>query len=209
MALVVFLGVFLQINSMQYKVKMARTVTNAIFTDLKVTFLMSNEVYDTLKWITTILLPSLSTLYVALSGIWNLPYTGEVSSTIAAIVLFLGALLQVSSLQYRASMRLVTGHSIYEPNPMPKASIFSLTNETYDFLKFIAQGVLPGIATLYVALAAIWDLPYSAQVSATTMALVLFMNALLQVSTAKYNAAVRLVYSSSKVKAVNPDKPKE
>jgi putative holin Dp-1 len=207
MAVVVLLGVFLQINTLQYKARVIAGKEPGIISlsDLHARFMLSNGVYDALKWITTILLPALSTLYVAVAAIWNLPYAEQVTSTISVIVLFLGALLQISSLQYRASIRLATNESAYEPNPMPNASVFSLKNDTYDKLKFISQGLLPALATFYVALATIWGLPYSQQVSATIMAIVLFMNGLLQVSTAKYNAAVRLVYSTSKVKAVTQE----
>ena len=32
-----------------------------------------------------------------------------------------------------------------------------MKNKTYDILKYIAQIVLPALATLYLALAGIWD----------------------------------------------------
>jgi len=202
MAIVMFLGIFIQINTIQYKVKVLREQGILPTLTFHAKFTMTNAIYDNLKWIATIFLPAASTLYVAFSSIWNLPYSTEVSATVTAIVLFLGAILQISSLQYRASMRVITGESAYSPNPMPNASVFSMTNSTYDLLKFIAQGVLPGLATLYMMLAAIWRLPYSGEVSATIMAIVLFMNALLQVSTMKYNAAVRLVYGTGKHAAI-------
>ena len=61
---------------------------------------MSNKTYDTLKWITTIVLPALGTLYFALSGIWGFPYGEQIVGTITAIVTFLGVILGISNHNY-------------------------------------------------------------------------------------------------------------
>lgn len=63
-----------------------------------------------------------------------------------------------------------------------------LSNATYDTLKFIAQIVLPAIATLYSALAGIWGFPYGTEIVGTISAIDIFMGALLQISTNNYNA---------------------
>lgn len=62
---------------------------------------MNNKVYDILKWVALIFLPALGTLYFALSGIWDLPYGEEIVGTITAIDTFLGALLGISSINYK------------------------------------------------------------------------------------------------------------
>ena len=62
---------------------------------------MTNRTYDILKEIAQIILPALATLYFALSGIWGLPYGEEIVETIAAVDAFLGALLKISSVQYK------------------------------------------------------------------------------------------------------------
>lgn len=64
--------------------------------------MMSNKVYDILKYIAQIVLPALGTLYFALASIWNLPFGEEVVGTIVAIDTFLGALLKISSDMYNA-----------------------------------------------------------------------------------------------------------
>lgn len=63
----------------------------------------------------------------------------------------------------------------------------SLNNKVYDVLKFIAQIVLPAIATLYITVANIWGLPYGEQISGTIMAIDTFLGALLMISTNAYN----------------------
>ena len=62
-----------------------------------------------------------------------------------------------------------------------------LNNKVYDVLKFIAQIVLPAIATLYITVANIWGLPYGEQISGTVMAIDTFLGALLMISTNAYN----------------------
>lgn len=59
--------------------------------------MMSNKVYDILKYIALIVLPALGTLYFALAGIWDLPYGEQILGTITAIDTFLGALLKIST----------------------------------------------------------------------------------------------------------------
>lgn len=63
-----------------------------------------------------------------------------------------------------------------------------MSNKVYDILKFIAQIVLPALATFYLAIAAIWGLPYGEQIAGTIMAIDTLLGAILGVSTKKYNA---------------------
>ena len=62
-----------------------------------------------------------------------------------------------------------------------------MSNKLYDFLKWLAQIVLPAIATLYFALASIWGLPYGEQIVGTITAIDAFLGAILGVSTISYN----------------------
>ena len=62
-----------------------------------------------------------------------------------------------------------------------------MSNHTYDILKYIAQIVLPALATLYFALAKIWGFPYAAEVVGTISAVDAFLGALLGISTMQYN----------------------
>lgn len=65
----------------------------------------------------------------------------------------------------------------------------SMSNKVYDVLKWVAQVVLPAIATLYFALAGIWGWPYGEQVVGTITAVDTCLGVLLGISTAKYNKA--------------------
>lgn len=61
-----------------------------------------------------------------------------------------------------------------------------MTNKTYDILVWVAQVVLPALATLVVALSEIWGYDKGAMISATIMAVDAFMGALLKVSSINY-----------------------
>lgn len=61
---------------------------------------LNSNVYDVLKWIATIVLPSLAVLYGTLGKIWGLPYTEQIPLTITAIQVFMTALLGISSANY-------------------------------------------------------------------------------------------------------------
>lgn len=61
---------------------------------------MNNKTYDVLKWVALVVLPALTTLWLALANIWGFPYAEAIGATMAAITAFLGALLGVSSVQY-------------------------------------------------------------------------------------------------------------
>ena len=62
---------------------------------------MSNKAYDVLKWIALVALDAVGVFYSTLSGIWGLPFGDEVLATCAALSLLLGALIGVSSAQYK------------------------------------------------------------------------------------------------------------
>jgi len=66
--------------------------------------MLSSFWYDTLKWVTMIVLPALATAYVGLASIWGWPYADEVAKTTAVICTLLGALLGISTAQYNKSV---------------------------------------------------------------------------------------------------------
>lgn len=63
--------------------------------------IISSPMYDNLKFIAQILLPALGTLYFAIAQIWGLPFAEEIVGTIMAIDAFLGAMLGISSANYK------------------------------------------------------------------------------------------------------------
>lgn len=62
---------------------------------------MSNKMYDILKWIAQIVLPAIATFYVTIASLWNLPFPDEISGTVMAVDTLLGAMLIISSENYK------------------------------------------------------------------------------------------------------------
>ena len=62
---------------------------------------LSNTTYDILKWIATLLLPALGTLYFALASIWGFPYGEQIVGPITAVDPFLGVFLGISTSSYK------------------------------------------------------------------------------------------------------------
>ena len=66
--------------------------------------ILSNKIYDILKWIQRLLLPALATFYLTLGSVWTgiieLPYPEQVAATIAAVDTLLGVLLGISQANY-------------------------------------------------------------------------------------------------------------
>ena len=69
-------------------------------TPVKEGIMLSNEMYDVLKVICTVVLPAVIVLLSSLTDIWSLPYGDKVISTLAAINVFIGALIGISSNAY-------------------------------------------------------------------------------------------------------------
>lgn len=60
------------------------------------------------------------------------------------------------------------------------------SKNTYDFLKWVAQFLLPAAGALYFALANIWNLPNGEQVVGTITAVDAFLGVLLGISSNTY-----------------------
>lgn len=66
-----------------------------------------------------------------------------------------------------------------------------MSNKVYDALKYVAQIVLPALATLYFALAQIWGLPYAEHIVGTITAVDAFLGAILRLTTIKYEKSLK------------------
>lgn len=61
---------------------------------------LSNTIYDRLKWFALVFIPAFEFLILTLGDIWDFAHYIEIGQTIAAIGVFLAALLGVSSKNY-------------------------------------------------------------------------------------------------------------
>ena len=62
--------------------------------------MLTNKLYDILKWIAMFVLPALASLIKVVFTIWNIPYGNEIAATIVATNAFLGAILGLSNTLY-------------------------------------------------------------------------------------------------------------
>ena len=60
---------------------------------------MSTKTYDTLKLIALIAAP-LIVLIATTLNVWDVPHTSEISATLAAVDVFIGALVKIASDRY-------------------------------------------------------------------------------------------------------------
>lgn len=64
-----------------------------------------DRLYDVLKWLSLIFFNAVGVLYKTLAAVWNLPFGEEIMTTCAAIALFLGALIGISTAQYNKDLK--------------------------------------------------------------------------------------------------------
>ena len=75
---------------------------------------MNDKTYDILKRVALIVVPALATFVNAVGIVWGVPYTNEVTATITAFGVFLGAVIGVSSKNYEPDTHgnlIVTKHN--------------------------------------------------------------------------------------------------
>ena len=61
---------------------------------------MSNETFDRIKWFALVFIPAFEVLILTLGKIWGVPYYSEIGASVAAIGVFLAALIRTSSNAY-------------------------------------------------------------------------------------------------------------
>lgn len=75
---------------------------------------MNDKTYDILKRVALIVVPALATFVNAVGIVWGIPYTNEVTATITAFGVFLGAAIGISSKNYEPDTHgnlVVTKHN--------------------------------------------------------------------------------------------------
>lgn len=78
------------------------------------TALLSDSTYNKIKSSVQLLIPAICALYLAIAGIWGLPYSQQIVGTLTAIATFLGVLLKVSTKSYDNSDAKYDGKVVVE-----------------------------------------------------------------------------------------------
>lgn len=65
-----------------------------------------------------------------------------------------------------------------------------ISNETYDFLRAIADLALPAIGALYFGLAGIWNFPYGEEIVGSITLVVAFIDVVLRILKGKYDKEI-------------------
>lgn len=105
-------------NDQETQDYVGRHVAAVVETGGKVDTLLSNKVYDVIKFCVLILLPALAFAYTSLSGVWGLPHAVEVAATIGILATLLGSLIGITGKQYKTGVnRLVQDYKAKQENP--------------------------------------------------------------------------------------------
>jgi hypothetical protein len=75
--------------------------------------ILSDAVYNKLKFVVQLVLPAASTLYFTLGNIWGFPAVENVIGTLAAVAVFLGSVLGISTKRYNESDAKYDGDVVY------------------------------------------------------------------------------------------------
>jgi hypothetical protein len=103
-------------------------MTNEVTTNPPTHALLSNSVYDKLKYVVTIVLPALALFYLNLAPIWGLPKAEAVATTIGAVNVFLGVVMRLSTKSYNNSPVQYDGELTIQQHPEdPESSMLRLT----------------------------------------------------------------------------------
>jgi hypothetical protein len=65
---------------------------------------LPDKLYDVLKWIALVVIPALCTFYGVLAAALSLPYAEIVAQIGAGVCTFIGALIGISTAEYRKDM---------------------------------------------------------------------------------------------------------
>lgn len=60
--------------------------------------ILPDKVYNFLKWLCLIAMPALSVLIAVIFKVWEIPYSIQITTTINALAVFIGALIGVSQM---------------------------------------------------------------------------------------------------------------
>ncbi len=73
---------------------------------------LKDGTYDKIKWIALAFIPALEVLILTVGKIWGLPYYDNIGATVAAVGVFLAAIIGVSSKTYYEDLAQPTDENL-------------------------------------------------------------------------------------------------
>lgn len=70
----------------------------------KLDYLLSDKVYQALKWVALIALPAVAVFVQAVGPAWGLPHIDQIVTTLNALSVLVGALIGVSELKAKLTL---------------------------------------------------------------------------------------------------------
>lgn len=96
------------------------------------TFTLSAKMYDFLKSLVLVVIPGIATLYIALGNIWGWDNVTNVTGTLAAVAVFLGAMLQLAKRNYNNDDTRYDGETWVTPTDEGWKRVFNVTTDVID-----------------------------------------------------------------------------
>ncbi len=93
---------------------------------------LPDKVYDTLKWIALVVMDAIGFGYAELADIWGLPYGDAVCRTCAALAWVLGALLGISTAEYRKKSLVEINEDLYKKRIEQYQEELDSANDDYE-----------------------------------------------------------------------------
>ena len=163
---------------------------------------LNNAMYDRLKWVAQYVLPAFAALYFGISQIWGLPYPERIVGSIVAFDAFLGALLGLSSIQYKAfqkeNSRVLDRYNQLsylseekDNSVLIPTTMFGMDPKTYQIAKWVTLILMPSLGALYFGLSRIWGFPLGEEIVGTIASITTFAGIFLGVSSAQYKSVNR------------------
>jgi len=123
---------------------------------------LSNKVYDIIKWIALLVLPSLLGAIVAISEVWSVPIDPDTIAGLTGLSSAIGLLLTISS-------------TVYYINNKADITIPSMPVRVYKVLQDITLYWLPAFATLFYVLSQFVHLDRVMPIVETTVIIQVFL----------------------------------
>lgn len=125
---------------------------------------MNDRVYDAIKWIALLVIPSLAGVVAAISEIWSMAINPELISALTGMSAIIGAMLTLSSGLYYTKADV----------PIPTIPL-----KVYKVLQDMTLYYLPAVATLYYVISLFMHVDYVMPVVETIIVIQVFLGLIL------------------------------